>query len=120
MGHQRQADEPGQQHGVGAVDHLGGDVLEVIGRRHDIGCGIGRQRGDDDQRHGQCDPHRALDMADQGHRIGYRHAHQFHRGRGHHHTQGSKQEHGQRQAEDLPENLILLAFRIAAEVRNVQ
>jgi hypothetical protein len=43
VGHQRQPDQPGQQHRFGAVDHLGRDVLEVVGRRNDVRRGVGRQ-----------------------------------------------------------------------------
>ncbi|MNZ57562.1 hypothetical protein D3C78_755440 [compost metagenome] len=120
MGHQRKSDQPGEDYRFGPVDRLGCDVLEIVGGRHDVGRGVGRQRGDDDQRHGQRHPDRTLDMADQGHRVGHRHPHQLHRGGGHHHAQGGKQEHGQRQADDLPDNLVLLAFRVAAEVGDVQ
>ena len=120
VAHQRQPHQAGEDHRRGAADQLGRQVLEVIGGRDDIGCGVGGQGGDNDQRHGQGYPARALDVADQAHRVGDSDPHQFYRGGSHHHPQGGEQEHGQRQTEDLPEDLVLLAFRVAAEVGNVQ
>ncbi|MNF66433.1 hypothetical protein D3C84_482240 [compost metagenome] len=59
-------------------------------------------------------------MADKADGIGHGFAHQRCRGCGHDHAQCGEQEHGQRQTDDLPDNLVLLAFGIAAEVRDVQ
>ncbi|MNK91548.1 hypothetical protein D3C87_1116470 [compost metagenome] len=59
-------------------------------------------------------------MTDQSDRIGDGHTDQFHRSGGHDHAQRCKQKHRQRQTENLPEDLILLALGITAEVRNVQ
>ena len=120
VGHQRQADETGEPDGAGAADEFRCDVLEVVGRRDDVRRGVGREGGDDDQRHRHRHPAGAGDVPDQADRVGNRLAHQRSRGGGHHHAEGGEQEHGQRQAEDLSEYLVLLAARIAAEVGDVQ
>ena len=101
MGHQRQADETGEPDGAGAADEFRCDVLEVVGRRDDVRRGVGREGGDDDQRHRHRHPAGAGDVPNQADRVGTVSPTNEAEAAVITTPRAANTEHGQRQAEDL-------------------